>query len=385
MTPSTSPSPVHEDVIRVLVNGLHAKTGGGVTYLRNILPVLADDKGLEIHLCLHGSQLSTFEPLDRRIKLHQADFRDDFYIRLLWEQVYLPLMAHRINAGVTFSPANFGPIMAPGPVILLRNALEVSGEDERLAKRIYWRVLSIMTATSLWTCKQAIAVSEYAAEALSRGRLARAREKITVIHHGVDDRLSPPGKDDKRENFLLVVGDIYIQKNLHRLIEAMAVVRDEFPDTLLKVAGRPVDADYAGQVDSLIKRFGLKKNIEILGHVEPPELVGLYRSCALFVFPSTVETFGNPLVEAMACAAPIVSSNNAAMPEVLGGAGLLFDPHKPEQIAERIIEVLSDDNLRSDLSNRSLERSKNFSWRITGEKTALILKKAFTDALQYQG
>ncbi len=364
------------NVVRVLVNGLHAKTGGGVTYLKNILPVLAADKELEIHLCLHGSQCSTFEPLDQRIRLHQADFDDNFYKRLIWEQIQLPLMAHRIKAAVTFSPANFGPILAPGPVILLRNALEVSGEEARLSKRIYWRVLSIMTATSLWTCKQAIAVSGYAAEALSRGRLSRAREKITVVHHGASDQLSPPGKKDKREDFLLSVGDIYIQKNLHRLVEAMAHVRDEFPDIRLKVAGRPVDKDYAGLVADLTKRFDLEKNIEILGHVESPELAELYRRCALFVFPSTVETFGNPLVEAMACAAPIVSSNNAAMPEVLAGAALLFDPRKPDQIAERIVEVLKNDDLRNDLSNRSLERSRDFSWRITGEKTAEILKKA---------
>ncbi len=361
--------------VKVLINGLHARTGGGVTYLRHMLPILADDPELELHLCLHPSQLSLFEPVPGGVTVHQAGFRDGFYRRLIWEQTALPGLARRLGARVTFSPANFGPLRAPGQVILLRNALDVSAEEARFSKRLYWWALSFMTRASLSRCAHAIAVSGYAAEALSRGRYKSLNDRITVIHHGVGEEFSPPGLGEDRDEFLLSVGDIYIQKNLHRLIEALARVRDVFPDVVLKVAGRRVDGQYAGRIGSLVASLGLEGNVELLGHVGTPELAGLYRRCAIFVFPSTVETFGNPLIEAMKSGAPVLSSNAAAMPEVLGGASMVFDPRDPEAIAARIIEALGYKDLRRLLSKKSLDRANSFSWKVTGEKTAEVLKK----------
>ncbi len=358
----------------VLVNGLHAKTGGGVTYLRNVLPYLAADPELEIHLCLHRDQQGAFEPMDKRVRVHYAGFSGGFYRRLVWEQAVLPIIARRLGADVTFSPANFGPLLAPRPVILLRNALAVWGEDRRPGKRLYWLALSLMTKASLTFCRHAIAVSEYAGAALTRGASRRTLDRVSVVHHGVGEAFTPAKSGHGREDFLLCVGDIYIQKNLHRLIEALDRVREVFPDVRLKVAGRPVDEEYAGLVGALIAEYGLGGNVELLGHVAPEDLLEAYRRCAVLVFPSTVETFGNPLVEAMACGAPIVSANTTAMPEVLGDAALFFDPRNPDQMAECILAALNDADLRRDLSERGLARSKDFSWRRTGERTASILK-----------
>ena len=358
----------------VLVNGLHAKTGGGVTYLRNVLPYLAADAELELHLCLHLDQQGVFEPVDKRIQVHYAGFGGGFYRRLVWEQAVLPFIARRLGADVTFSPANFGPLLAPRPVILLRNALAVWGEERRLGKRLYWLALSLMTKASLAFCRHAIAVSEYAGAALSGGASRRTRKRVSVVHHGVGEAFTPPQPDKGREDFLLCVGDIYIQKNLHRLIEALGRVRDVFPDVRLKVAGRPVDEEYAGLVGSLIAQYGLGGNVELLGHVATQDLLEAYRRCALMVFPSTVETFGNPLLEAMACGAPIVSANTTAMPEVLDDAALFFDPRNPDHMAECILVALGDAELRKELSEKGLARSKDFSWRRTGERTASILK-----------
>ena len=99
--------------IRVLVNGIHAKSGGGVTYLRNIIPLLAEDPGLELHLFLHRDQFQLFGVLDERIRLHLLDFPNGFFSNLIWEQVVLPILARSMSVDVTLSPANYGPLFAP--------------------------------------------------------------------------------------------------------------------------------------------------------------------------------------------------------------------------------------------------------------------------------
>ena len=359
--------------VRVLINALHARSGGGVTYLRNLLPRLGADPGLEVHLCLHESQLDTFpEPLEG-VRMHGVRFRDGFARRLIWEQTALPLLARRLSAEVTFSPANFGPLLAPAPVVLLRNAVAVGESETRLSKRLYWKTLGAMTWVSLLRCRRAIAVSAYARDALTRRLPPSIARRVEVVHHGVDANFSPPPSGAAREDFLLAVSDLYIQKNLHRLLDAIAIVRREFPRVSLRIAGGAPDADYAETLRRTVAERDLGGHVRFLGHVPARDLVDLYRRCALFVFPSLVETFGNPLVEAMACGAPIVSSDAAAMPEVLGDAALFFDPRDTPVMAERIAVALRDGDLRHRLGKSARARALQFSWDETARRTVRVL------------
>jgi hypothetical protein len=132
--------------LRILVNGIHAKSGGGVTYLKNILPILAEDAELELHLFIHKEQFELFEAVDERIRVHLLDYRNGFFFNLVWEQFALPILARSMSIDVTVSPANYGPLMAPAQVIMLRNSLAVAGKETRPIKRLYWAGLTIMTA-----------------------------------------------------------------------------------------------------------------------------------------------------------------------------------------------------------------------------------------------
>ena len=362
--------------IRVLVNGVHAHSGGGVTYLRNMFPMLAADPELELSLVVHEEQLVLFGPIDPRIHVHALGFGNGFYRRLLWEQVALPFLARRLGADVTFSPANFGPLLAPAPVILLRNTLAVAETETRFAKRLYWRMLGVMTALSLLGCRRAIAVSEYAALALTRRLPAFVKKRVTVVHHGIGPPFVPPPEGAVREDFVLAVADLYVQKNLHGLLEALDTLKGRFPDIHLKIAGRAVDREYEARLNDIIAVHALGPHVEMLGEVAPARLAELYRACALFVFPSTVETFGMPLVEAMASGAPIVSSDAAAMPEVLGEAALFFQPGDTAAMAARLAEALGDDALRRRLGEQALARAGQFSWQEAARRTAQVLKAA---------
>lgn len=373
--PKTLESFLRSRRLRVLVNALHAKSGGGVTYLRSILPLLADDERLELHIFLHHSQLPLFHPIDERVIVHAFSFPQGLARLMGWEQLILPIMARVMSADLIFSPANFGSIVIRRQVILLRNALAVAKTETRWSKRLYWLILGVITFVSLLRAKRAIAVSQYAADSLSLGLSHHFRQKIQIVHHGIGQIFSPAAKED-RQDFILAVSDIYVQKNLHTLFQAMKPVFDRHPHMKLLIAGQKIDAWYYDRVVSLAEDLGISGNIRFLGRLNNSELLVLYRQCRLFVFPSTAETFGNPLVEAMACGAPIASSNSAAMPEIVGDAALLFDPLNSDDIANALLKLLDDPALRDELARKGLKRSLNFSWMQTAHDTAQVLVDA---------
>jgi len=359
-------------VTRVLINALHAKTGGGITYLRQMLPLLAADPRLELHLIAHEDQCESLAPLDARVRFHPAQYRGGFLGTLMWEQVVLPFRARALGADVTFSPANFGPLAAPRPVIMLRNALGVAAHDDRPAKRIYWRVLSWMTTLSLLTCRRAIAVSGYARQTLAGG----FSRKVGVIPHGVDDAFRKIARAPGESPYLLAVGDIYVQKNLRTLLAAFMRVHAARPELRLKIAGRPVDAGYAALVREDAVRLGVADATDFLGMVPRETLMELYAGCSVFVFPSTVETFGQPLVEAMAAGAPVACADAAAMPEIAGDAVQYFNPLDDGAMADRILALLSDPALAARSSAAGRRRAQAYSWPETARRTADVLLAA---------
>jgi glycosyltransferase involved in cell wall biosynthesis len=358
---------------RILVNAVHARAGGGVTYLRNLLPLLAAEADLDVHLIPHPSQADAFAALSPELTVHHIAMPAGWLPLLLWEQAILPLLAWRIGYDVILSPANFGPLLLPAQVIVVQNAIAVGAQERRFGKKLYWASLRAMTALSLLVVRRAIAVSQYVAET-TPARLRHAAP--VVVHHGVAAMFSPPPTGDAREDFLLVVGDLYVQKNLHTLIEALALVHREYPAIVLRIAGTEIDADYAAALHRLVRKRGLGDAIVFLGRRDNAEIVELYRRCVTFVFPSTIESFGMPLVEAMACGAPVVASNTTAMPEIAGGAALLCDPAEPRDIAAAILRVLGDPALRQSLSERALLRAKAFSWVDCARRTATVLREA---------
>ncbi|MDH5748364.1 MAG: glycosyltransferase [Rhodospirillales bacterium] len=362
--------------IRILFNALHSKSGGGVTYLRNVLPLMAKDKGFDVHICVHDDQRDLLPNELENGTQHFLTHRLGFWRNLIHEQISVPALAHRIGAKVIFSPANYGPFFGPPSVILLRNALGVALVERRPIKIAYWILLYLGTLISVLRASQVIAVSMAATVMLGANLTGFFRSKISIVPHGVSKKFSQ-GRET-RESFLLAVSDIYVQKNLKTLVEAVALLREHHPDILLKVAGKTIDVDYFDSVQRLVVDLGLSNNVKFLDSVSSDELVSLYRRCAVFVFPSTVETFGNPLVEAMASGAPIATSNTAAMPEIVGDAGVYFSPYDSGHMAAVIGDLLGDADKRKQLSEKALVRAREFSWQSTADRTLDVIRKAAT-------
>ena len=268
----------------VVINGLHAKSGGGVTYLRNILPELARLPDLELHLFLHKDQFELFYPIRENVRVTLLSFRPTFMRTMIWEQLALPVLAWALGAHVVFSPANYGPIFGQNHVILLRNAVSVIKLTRRVRPVVYWLGLTVGTFLSLLTARKAIAVSHYAKKLLSFGITGKLAEKVEVAYHGTRQDRPEWEPSAGQDGYLLAVSDIYIQKNYSGLLRAHALLVERYPDLTLVIAGREVDPDYARSIHELADRLGLGKNVIFRGHVETDELFGLYRKCRAFVF-----------------------------------------------------------------------------------------------------
>lgn len=364
-----------QQILRLLINGLHSKSGGGVTYLNNVLPHLSANKQLDVHICIHADQYELFRNSLNGITYHQFNFTQGFWKRLLSEQYKVPKLAREIGADVTFSPANFGPFFSSNSVVLLRNSLAVANVEKRLPKLIYWGLLYIATYISTLRASRVIAVSNYAST-LGAGEISFINNKKEIIPHGINLVFQPDSHAKRDENELLVVSDIYVQKNIHTLIKALPNILKRHPNVILRIAGNEIDHDYTARIKSIIADLGVSENVVFEGGVGVDKLLKLYQRCVVFVFPSTVETFGNPLVEAMACGATIACSNTAAMPEIAGDAVMYFDPNKAEDMEQVICKLLSDPDLRNEFGEKAINRSKKYSWHQTAIKTALIMRDA---------
>jgi glycosyltransferase involved in cell wall biosynthesis len=198
-----------------------------------------------------------------------------------------------------------------------------------------------------------------------------------VVHHGVSDVFRPGPADEatavfKRlgidQPYFLAIGAVSPRKNFARLLAAWSQLRGLSGTHSLVVVGR-TDLLFSGN-----GRIGTTSvSIKHVVSVSDPDLAALYSGAVAFVYPSIYEGFGLPLLEAMACGAPVIASNTAAIPEVVGNAAMLVDPYDVDSIAATMRCVALDPALRDELRNRGSIRSQLFSWDRAAEQTWSLL------------
>jgi glycosyltransferase involved in cell wall biosynthesis len=170
------------------------------------------------------------------------------------------------------------------------------------------------------------------------------------------------------DSFVLAVGTIQPRKNLARLVKAFALLKSTARGRLrLVIVGKPQWR--SKDVYGLAGRDLDELDVAFTGYVSDAELAGLYRRCSAFVFPSLGEGFGLPVLEAMACGAPVITSSLSSLPEVTGEAAYLVDPYSTAEMAQAMGELLSDRSLADELRGKGLEQAKKFSWLNTARLT----------------
>ncbi len=172
--------------------------------------------------------------------------------------------------------------------------------------------------------------------------------------------------------FVLTVGDVQPRKNQIGLIRAFARLVRAYPQLKheLIVAGK--ETWFSDRVHQAAQESGVEDRIRFLGFVADLDLLHLYNACDVFVFPSFYEGFGLPALESMACGRAMVCSNTSALPEVVDGAAIVFDPYKVDEIARAIADILLDAELRGRMERLGLKRAAHFSWQNTAQRTLQV-------------
>lgn len=194
-------------------------------------------------------------------------------------------------------------------------------------------------------------------------------EKVTVIHNGVDERFHQVDEAESLKNirtrigvgdapFILAVGSVHPRKNYARLVEAFH--RLNRPGLRLVVVGDK--GNPTAPVYERIATLGLAHRVTFTGFVGDDDLPALYSAASVLAFPSIYEGFGLPALEAMACGAPVVTSNTSSLPEIVGDAGLLVDPLDMDALADALARALDDEALRTELIKKGHHRAQQFTW-----------------------
>jgi glycosyltransferase involved in cell wall biosynthesis len=207
---------------------------------------------------------------------------------------------------------------------------------------------------------------------------------VTVIYNGVSDDFSPdldpatfadlrgrlPGLT---ERLILFLGGADPRKNHDALLQAYRLRKAEFKDYRLVLVG--AKTHHFGSMPESVKRYELEDFAVCTGPLSLQDIKTLYSHAAAFVFPSIYEGFGMPLLEAMACGAPVIASATTSLPEVAGDAAVLVNPQSPDQIADALVRVLNDAALRESLRAKGLVRAKQFTWERAAQETLAVYRE----------
>lgn len=209
---------------------------------------------------------------------------------------------------------------------------------------------------------------------------------INVVYLGVEDVFRQCSGTDEGtkilsgygigKKYLLFTGTIEPRKNLVRVLGCFEKIKGRFKEYQLVIAGKKgwLYGDFFARLDKLPS--DARKDVILTEYVPFKELPYLYGNAALLLYPSLYEGFGLPVLEAMACGTPVITSNVSSLPEVAGDAGVLVDPCNEEEIASAVERVLSDGELKESMRRKGLERVKNFSWEKTARETLKVYKQS---------
>jgi glycosyltransferase involved in cell wall biosynthesis len=374
--------------MRIAINTLpmkHQLLGVG-NYVKNLIWSLSQvDSANEYLLFASRENVRHLSGLPDSFQIHLAPGAPAQ--RIPWEQTVLPVRLKQHKIDLYHGPAFVVPLLKTCPqIVTIHDAsFRITPERHSLPRRLFYRhiVPSIMR-----TSDGIIAVSRSAkSDLLDVARVPQ--EKISVIPLGVDPHFQPVHDAYRLEytrrkyslprDFILYVGMIEPRKNLDALVDAY--LADSLPSRFDLVLAGGLGWNYSGLLQK-IHDSGAAEYIRLPGYIPDADLPALYTAASAFAYPSFYEGFGLPVLEAMACGTPVVTSSVSSLPEVAGTAALFADPHDHAALASALQTLLNNQNLRTELSIRGLQRARSFTWEQTARKTLALYSRIAQDEPQ---
>ena len=371
-------------MIRLFINGLAASAGGGLTYLRNVIPHLARRVDAETTVALSPAMRQEFVGLSN-VSFVEGSESGGAARRFVREQTTLPGLIRRSGAQVLLSAGNFALWNSPVPQILLsRNSLYTSGEflhDVR-ARGDYG--IWADTIVKGWLARRSIRCAEITAapsEAFAQELSLWSGRKVRTLHHGFDrdaftrDATPLPsdtqiqleqGKDALR---LLFVSHYNYYRNFETLFRALPILSSRLNQKKVKLflTCRLNSDENPGSYQteaalSLVSNLRSSESVVELGTIPYRSLHQLYRACRVYVTPAYAESFAHPLLEAMSSGLPVVASDLPVHREICRDAAIYFPHFSPEALAECVLQVHQSPELAETLSRSGLNRAEDFRW-----------------------
>jgi glycosyltransferase involved in cell wall biosynthesis len=328
---------------------------------------------------------------------HPIPFRDQFEKVIIdlprhplgitrWILREVPKTLHQFD--VVFSPGLYGPVRIPKGVA---SVMVVHDLTRYLFPRFFpfnpvQKVLDRLAYPAMvGRYDHLLAVSEATRKDLS-SLFKVPDEKITVAYHGAEEAFQPLTEKEEQEKFLrskglkkpfiLFLGTLEPRKNISTLLRAFEGIKDQIPHDLVLVGQRGWKWE---PIIQEMERPEIKQRVHWVGYVSDPERVFFYQAAAFLVYPSWYEGFGMPLLEAMQCGCPVITSKVSAMPEVVGEAGLLIDPSQIEDLKKALLRLVHEPERAEKMKSAGLEQAKKFSWEISARKTLDVFEKLTSD------
>lgn len=299
--------------------------------------------------------------------------------RFLWDQQRVPAYARRAGLDIILNAKFSMPL-----VTRVRTVAMLPGAEQWVASalfspsdRLYNRFVQPLLLRSAAVI---VTLTEHGRQDIA-GHLGIDPRHVEVIPPGVSVSMRPaPAEEQHRvraryhlpRRFILFVGGLSPLKNGENLVRAFSLLAGEMPDVDLVFAGFRRSA--ATQVFDLVDALGVRERVHEPGYIDEADLPALYSSAECLALPSWYEGFGIPIIEAMACGCPVVTSTAGCCPEVAGGAAVLVPPEHPDQIAAGLGLIMRDPGLRAACIQRGFEHSARFDWDTTGHRLAELLR-----------
>ena len=376
--------------LRIGVNALHVvrDSGGGGTYAFELLRELAADSSLEVTAFVSREfpRERITEPAFHAVRWVHVPVpvlgggAANVPLRMAGQWVLLPLLALRHRLDVLHGLANVSPPLHPGvaAVVTVPDVIWMRFPGTMTPRATTG--FKLVTPPAVRAAERVITLS-HAAKGDLVELLRVPPDKIDVIHLGVRQPGGVPATPEGELRRRFAIGDRPVilcvapkreHKNLAGLLSAVSHLRDQTAVVALLGA----TTEHERHLRDEAQRLGVAERVLFLPWLPDADLEGLYAIARCCVLPSFAEGFGLPVIEAMARQVPVAASNTSALPEVAGGAALLFDPHDPTEIAARIDALLDDDDIRGSVRARGLDRARALTWEATARATVAVYRRA---------
>ena len=379
--------------MRIGINALGniSKDTGGKNYLINFIKnIKIIDNENDYFLFLSHPKENIFEISENNSfrVIYVKGSNTSPYSKVFFEQFILPLYLIKNKIDMMYFPGNYVSVFTKKPTLLfIQSVLDFYiSKDISIFKRFYRQT---MLRLSIKKAKKIITPSTFAKNLIIQNFQVED-SKIDVVYHGIDKELFND-KISKEElilgyallkkyrinkKYILYVAALWDYKNHEKLIIAFEkLVNKKEKDLILVLIGSGLGTkkDYLDYIYNIPENIGVKDKIIFIDNIGLYELSLFYKMAELFVFPSLCESFGFPVIEAMACGIPVICSNSFALPEIAGNAAILINAEDETEILNAMDIVLSSNSLIEELKEKSVKRAELFSWKKSVSRTLKIL------------